>query len=411
MLSRPQPIGIFPFPAGLLLLPESASPLASRATASLMAGAIPGEWPEEWRFFERALQDDRDGAMRRLAEAGDDAVSAYNRFVLAGGDASRAVTGGDGALRALGEVAAYVQGARDDLPAMGEELEGEFAAIAALAWSAWHLERAEVAQAAERLAAGVSAARQVSPVLAAQLQGQRAQLLAQEPARGDDAIAAWRDAVQLASVARLPDLRADLFLGLALALHERASTARHLLVEAINMYQEALHAGITLEARPETYALVQNNLGLAYVAMPMSAAGDKIRLAVGVQSFREALKVYTRDAYPEQWSSAMLNMANALQYLPSSHPQENLIEAVNGYEALLEVRNKALDPVGYARLLANQANALAHLGMFGPAVEKLTEARKLLSWHGEDDAASALLEQMERINAQLAATAGATGAS
>lgn len=104
----------------------------------------------------------------------------------------------------------------------------------------------------------------------------------------------------------------------------------------------------------------------------------------------------------------MLNMANALQYLPSSHPQENLIEAVNGYEALLEVRNKALDPVGYARLLANQANALAHLGMFGPSIEKLTEARKLLSWHGEDDAASALLEQVERINAQMAAGVGAS---
>ena len=98
----------------------------------------------------------------------------------------------------------------------------------------------------------------------------------------------------------------------------------------------------------------------------------------------------------------MLNMANALQYLPSSHPQENLIEAVNAYEELLAVRNKALDPVGHARLLANQANALAHLGMFAPAIEKLTEARKLLSWHGEDDAAAAILEQVERINAQMA---------
>ena len=30
-------------------------------------------------------------------------------------------------------------------------------------------------------------------MLAAQLQGQRAQLLAQEPARGDEAIVAWRE--------------------------------------------------------------------------------------------------------------------------------------------------------------------------------------------------------------------------
>jgi tetratricopeptide (TPR) repeat protein len=187
-----------------------------------------------------------------------------------------------------------------------------------------------------------------------------------------------------------------------MALQATAGAHRQRLVEAVNSYQDALHAGITLEDRPETYALVQNNLGLAYLSMPMTSAGDKIRLAVAVQSFKEALKVYTQEAFPEQWSSAMLNMANALQYLPSSHPQENLIEAVNGYESLLQVRDRALDPVGYARLLANQANALGHLGMFAPALEKLNEARKLLSWHGEDEAAAALLEQVERINEQMA---------
>jgi len=218
------------------------------------------------------------------------------------------------------------------------------------------------------------------------------------------AIDAWRDALRLAEGAELPNLVADLALGLALALHESAGAQRQRLVEAVNWYQEALHAGITIDNRPETFALIQNNLGLAYISMPMTTAGDKIRLGVAVQSFREALKVYTRDAHPDAWSSATLNLANALQYLPSAHQQDNLIEAVNAYEALLEVRNKAMDPVGYARLLANQANALAHLGMFSPAIEKLTEARKLLSWHGEDDAAAALLEQVERINLQMSAS-------
>lgn len=403
MLTRPQPIGIFPFPAGLLLLPASDSPSAAPAREALMQGAMPDEWPAEWRFFERALLDERDVALRALSALDDD-VAAYNRFVIAG-DADALQTARHSAntdVRALAELAAFVQGASDHAPTAAG-LDGELAAVVHLAQAAWHLERDESQPAAAILAIGISASRAPSPVLAAQLQAQRAQVLPS----ANEAIGAWQEALQLSNGAQLPHLRADLALNLALALHESAGAQRQRLVEAVNWYQEALHAGITLEDRPETYALVQNNLGLAYISMPMTSAGDKIRLAVAVQSFREALKVYTRDAHPDQWSSAMLNMANALQYLPSSHPQENLIEAVNGYEALLEVRNKALDPVGYARLLANQANALAHLGMFGPSIEKLTEARKLLSWHGEDDAAAALLEQVERINAQMAAGVGA----
>lgn len=403
MLTRPQPIGIFPFPAGLLLLPASDAPSAAHARGALMQGAMPDEWPAEWRFFERALADDRHAALNALS-SDDDAVAAYNRFVLAGdAEALQSASGSSNPeVRALAELAAFVQGASDHAPSAAG-LTGELAAVVHLAQAAWHLEREESQPAAAILAIGITAARASSPVLAAQLQAQRAQVLPS----ANEAIGAWQEALHLASGAQLPNLRADLALNLALALHESAGAQRQRLVEAVNWYQEALHAGITLEDRPETYALVQNNLGLAYISMPMTSAGDKIRLAVAVQSFREALKVYTRDAHPDEWSSAMLNMANALQYLPSSHPQENLIEAVNGYEALLEVRNKALDPVGYARLLANQANALAHLGMFGPAIEKLTEARKLLSWHGEDDAAAALLEQVERINAQMAAGVGA----
>lgn len=403
MLTRPQPIGIFPFPAGLLLLPDGVSPYATAARDVLMKGALPDEWPDEWRFFALALAGDRDAALAAVAAHGDD-VAAYNRFVLSG-DASAleaARTSTDVDVRALADLAAFVQGAID-LPPSVASLDGELAAVVRLAQAAWHIERDEAAHAADLLAAGITNAREVSPVLAAQLQGQRAQLLP----TADVALAAWRDAVQLADGSLLPNLRADLALGLALVLHESAGAQRQRLVEAVHWYQEALRAGVTVEERAETYALVQNNLGLAYISMPMTSAGDKIRLAVAVQSFREALKVYTRDAHPDQWSSAMLNMANALQYLPSSHPQENLIEAINGYEALLEVRNKALDPVGYARLLANQANALAHLGMFSPAIEKLTEARKLLSWHGEDDAAAALLEQVERINATMAEGVGA----
>jgi tetratricopeptide (TPR) repeat protein len=249
-------------------------------------------------------------------------------------------------------------------------------------------------------------------VLAAQLVAQLAQL---QPSLPDHTVQKtlnyWRTAIALAGDTPLPHLRGDLRIGMAIALHEAAGDRRDLLVEAVKTYQDALHNGITFEDTPETFALAQNNIGLAYLTMPMTDAGDKLRHAVAVQSFREALKVYTPETHLEAWTSTMLNMANALQYLPSARPEEHLIQAVETYEQLLEVRNKAFDPLGYARLLANQANALAHLGMFQPATEKFTEAHKLLHWHGEEEMAASILEQLERINTQLVAAAPADGAA
>lgn len=56
---------------------------------------------------------------------------------------------------------------------------------------------------------------------------------------------------------------------------------------------------------------------------------------------------------------------------------ENLAEAAELYEAVLAARDRRRDPVGYARALANQGNALAHLGLFEDALARLAEARVL----------------------------------
>jgi len=49
---------------------------------------------------------------------------------------------------------------------------------------------------------------------------------------------------------------------------------------------------------------------------------------------------------------------------PSNHQADNLVEAVELYEAVLEARDRDIDPLGRARVLANQGNVLAHLGVF-----------------------------------------------
>jgi hypothetical protein len=402
MISQPQPLGIFPFPAGQLLLPDVGDrdrALADAARTDLMAGRTPTVWPAEWAVFAHALAGDRDAA---LAATQDDSsiIGAYNRFVL-DGDARALATvhaSADPTLVTLASLAAYVQGQTDDPPSP-DGLTGELRANVLLAQAAAAMERHDNGLAARALDQAVTAAEPASPLLAAILLSQRASL----PASASEQEACWRRALALAGDSPLPGLLADLRFGLAVVLHQQAETNRSTLVEAVQLYQLALQAGITREDRPELWAQIQSNLGLAFVSMPMSDAGAKLRHAVAIQAFREALHVYTRETHPDAWASTMLNMANAMQYLPSSHPKENLMDAVTAYEELLSVRTRAHDPLGYARILANQGTALAHLGIFAPATEKLTEAHKLLHWYNEADAADQLLHQLEAINVQLSA--------
>ncbi|BAH37451.1 MAG TPA: hypothetical protein DGD08_01500 [Gemmatimonas aurantiaca] len=396
---RPQPIGVFPYPTGLLLLP--AVDADQPALTALLRGETPESWPEAWHFFEASCRNDRDLALSLLASQ-DSQLAHYNRYVLSGEPAERAQAeaGSDPVLSALTRMAAFVLGDEYREPDWSL-LDRELAGHARLVSASHALETGDLTASATELDAGIAAARVVSPLLAAQLLAQRAGL---EEA-GEQAEALWKDAIALAGDTPLPGLQAELLCGYALVVHQIAESRRHRLVEATQLYQQALRAGIDRESHPLLWARIQSNLGIAYVAMPMSEAGDKLRLAVAVQAFREALSVYDRETNADEWASTMLNMANAMQYMPSGHRQENLMQAVEAYEELLTVRPRAMDPVGYARILANQGNALAHLGIFGHAVEKLTEAHKLLHWHGEADAAQRLLEQLELINGQLS-TAG-----
>jgi tetratricopeptide (TPR) repeat protein len=142
--------------------------------------------------------------------------------------------------------------------------------------------------------------------------------------------------------------------------------------------------------------------------MPTREASDQLRAGIAVQSFRKARDVQDRDRDPDQWASITMNLASALQYLPTTHPAENLAEAVELYEEVLAVRTEARDPVAHARVLLNQGNALAHLGIFKPAVEKLAKAMKLFTWHEATDEAATAKELLDGIHARLAEVRPAT---
>ncbi len=405
---RPQPIGIFPFPAANLLLPALED--SHEATLqSLFRGDASAELPPEWKFFGLAANGQIEAA-RVALESSNVAtpIAHYNRFVLsptpAGYQQARDQLTGE--LRELLDLAAYTAGVIDSLTD-STALDAELQALALATAAATDMENDDLKAAEAKLRTAVAKAKHASPILAALLLSQTADLAA-TLRDGSTALVMqeFQMAIDLAKNCKLPMLLPELYTKMGMMLQKNANGQRGALLQAVNAYQSALQSGITQEQQPELFAQIQNNLGLAYLSMPAMEASHQLRNGIAVQSFRHALKVYTIEEHPDMWASVSMNLANALQYAPSSHPEDNLIQAVETYEDILQVRSRAKDPVAYALVLLNQANALAHLGIFKPALEKLAEAYKLFHWYDQIEQANAAQELVEQINQRLGERGG-----
>ncbi|ABU59840.1 Tetratricopeptide TPR_4 [Roseiflexus castenholzii DSM 13941] len=397
-LLHPQPLGIFPLPAGYLVIPAVDG--GADLCASLLTGRVPDAMPDPLRFYAQALAGDADGAWQAL-ERDPSPEACYNRFVLRSepSDYARLRSELDGELHALLDLVAYTTG-MIDRPPEPVGCSGEVAACILAAHAAHALETDQREVACAMLQQAVAEVRDISPLFAAQLLGD----LAEMQVLDDDADAAIRslhDALDLIGLYSLPDVRAHLALRLGMLYQERAEGRRAMLLEASKCYQEALRF-YTRETAPELYALAQNNLALVYLAMPLTEASDQLRKGIAVQALREALTIYTRDTHPDLWRRTQLNLANALQYLPSANLRDHLIEAVGLYDDLLATRDLRHDPAGYARVLANQGNALAHLGDFARARQQLSEARRLFAVCQDADAIAGVDEVLEEIARQEA---------
>ena len=376
------PLGVAAGPAGALLLP--AHPDAD-AAARVLRGHV-ADLPPAWSFYAYAVAGDREAA---LAALGDDALAGYNRFVLTGDPALYAQLRAafDGDLRCLVDAAAYAHGAVDDEPA-GVAVDPVVAAY--LVYS-----RGET----ERFAPAAAAVAERAPVLAARLFRRDALRRAGDATQTDALLAALERARALLSGTALTIDAADVALQYGLIAHERSDGRRDRLLAAVNAYQRAL-LGFTKDGPyVEQYALAQMNLGLAYLALPMNDEAERLRPAIALQSLREAASALDPQRSPDLWAGATLNLANALQHARSTHVEDNLWEAVALYEDILPVV-AAGDPLRKARVLANQGNALAHLGAFSRAVPRLNEARAHFAFAHDDDATTAIDATLAEIAAR-----------
>ncbi|MBL8482493.1 MAG: hypothetical protein JNJ60_09865 [Rhodocyclaceae bacterium] len=169
---------------------------------------------------------------------------------------------------------------------------------------------------------------------------------------------------------------AELDMNLGLVLQALAGAGRARITDAIQSYQRAVKV-FDRERYPQEYAILHNNLAIAYLSIPLADEHAKMREALAVQSFEEVLKVITLVDHPSEYAMAQNNLGNALQYAHSGHPLDNSLRALAAYDEALRVRNPRDTPLEYANTIANKANVLRNLPAPDAGQSNLLAARAL----------------------------------
>ncbi|MBD6618975.1 hypothetical protein FNW02_24925 [Komarekiella sp. 'clone 1'] len=158
----------------------------------------------------------------------------------------------------------------------------------------------------------------------------------------------------------LPEEVAEAQMNLGLVLQSLVPFNLARITDSIQAYHEALRV-FTWQDYPQEYAILYNNIAIAYLSMPLASEREYLRQGLAVQSFEVALKHINLIDHPREYAMLQNNLGNALQYLVSSHPLENNLRAIAAYNEALKVRNPKDTPLEYANTISNKANALFNL--------------------------------------------------
>ncbi|MHB1172359.1 MAG: hypothetical protein ACYCZY_07650 [Lacisediminihabitans sp.] len=384
-IHHPQPLGAFPLPAGLLLV---AGPETDQAREALLAGRLPEVWPSALAGH-KLVHEGRTAEAAEVFAAAQDAASQYNLFVLDPERVTRATAAaalGD-EWRPLVDYVAFTLGLTSVPPAVGDR-QDELAALILTAMAAAAIDGGDEDEVVAFLSQAADAARETNPAFAG--------VVLSELAGRAHSLDAADEAVRLLKGTDLTVHYAEAVYQRAGLIHGLAIEGRKPITEAINGYTESLKYLNERDNAP-LFARVHMNLGIAYLSAPLASANDHLRAGIAVQSLRTAARLLDPKTDAEEWASATLNLANSLVYAPSTHQRDNLMEAVDLYETVIRARSAKKDPLGRARVLANQGNALAHLGLLDDSRQRLVEAEFLFASKGDSDSAAVVQDMMAQL--------------
>ncbi|WP_141699942.1 tetratricopeptide repeat protein, partial [Nostoc sp. KVJ20] len=139
---------------------------------------------------------------------------------------------------------------------------------------------------------------------------------------------------------------------------------------AITGYEVALTL-YTSEAFPQDWAMLQNNLGLAYSNRIRGERAENLEQAIAYH--QEALKVRTFDAFPEDWATTQNNLAVAYSNRIRGERAENLEQAIAYLQEALKVYTFDTFPEDWA-MMQNNLGLIYRERIRGERAEDLEQA-------------------------------------
>ncbi|MGK7926433.1 MAG: tetratricopeptide repeat protein [Spirulina sp.] len=155
---------------------------------------------------------------------------------------------------------------------------------------------------------------------------------------------------------------------------ERPEQAYPDLERALGIYHEAIATLSDREAMPQTYAMIQNNLGAAY--------GDLARyrdlpenLRNSIAAYEEALRYRTAENNALKYGSTQNNLGTAYWHLAQhENPQENLQAAIASYSEAGKYYDPEGDALNWAMIQNNLGTAYWNLSQYEKREDRLRSA-------------------------------------
>lgn len=111
----------------------------------------------------------------------------------------------------------------------------------------------------------------------------------------------------------------------------------------------------TRQAFPADWAMLQNNLGLAYCQRIRGNRADNLELAI--RYYLATLEVRTRQAFSYDWAVTQNNLGNAYRNRIQGEKAENLENAIYCFQNTLEIFTPETYPEEWAQTQDNLSNA------------------------------------------------------
>ena len=133
---------------------------------------------------------------------------------------------------------------------------------------------------------------------------------------------------------------------------------------ALESFQEALKV-FTRDETPDVFADIQQYLGVIYAEIPDEVKKKSIWAGISSASFQQALNYFNRDEHPYEYAMVCNNYANALTKYPEAVHSDNLEKALFYYAEALNIRTAADWPLERAVTLLNFVETGWYLNLEG----------------------------------------------